>query len=71
MRRHCAEQLKAYPSLYALRWDGKDGNDQLVEWEAYLKSVKNTDSPAGLLELEALADLYHLRVAVCCPESGK
>eukprot|EP00975_Prorocentrum_lima_P030621 6423898-Prorocentrum_lima.AAC.1 len=71
MKRHCGEQLGKYPQYYATRWDGKDGNEQTVEWSKYVKSVKNADFPAGLLELEALADLYHLRVAVCCPESGK
>eukprot|EP00975_Prorocentrum_lima_P058726 12314776-Prorocentrum_lima.AAC.1 len=44
---------------------------QALSWDAYLSSVLEEDTPAGLFELEALTQRFYLRAAMCCPETQK
>eukprot|EP00975_Prorocentrum_lima_P064135 12895678-Prorocentrum_lima.AAC.1 len=64
LRRYCAEQLHTGRNIAWPRWDGMDGfGKQAPSWDAYLSSVLEEDTPAGLFELEALTHRFHLRVA--------
>eukprot|EP00975_Prorocentrum_lima_P063776 12893572-Prorocentrum_lima.AAC.1 len=70
LRRHCVEQLQACRNTFWPRWDGMDGfGRQALSWDTYLTSVLEEDIPAGLFELEALTQRFHLRAVVCCPEA--
>eukprot|EP00975_Prorocentrum_lima_P061492 12880200-Prorocentrum_lima.AAC.1 len=59
------------PDYYWNRWDGLDGfGNSMTNWSTFVDKVE-TDMPAGLLELEALAHALYLRIAVCCPTSSR
>eukprot|EP00975_Prorocentrum_lima_P046691 9759581-Prorocentrum_lima.AAC.1 len=65
--RTCADQFRKTPDYYWNRWDGLDGfGERMTGWSDFVHKVEKEDMPAGLLELEALAQALHLRIAVCC-----
>eukprot|EP00975_Prorocentrum_lima_P063828 12893882-Prorocentrum_lima.AAC.1 len=57
LRELCGEQFLKWPDYYWDRWDGLDGfGVTLPTWIDYVRKLEHTDMPAGLLELEALAE---------------
>eukprot|EP00975_Prorocentrum_lima_P009577 2039658-Prorocentrum_lima.AAC.1 len=64
LRELCGEQFLKWPDYYRDRWAGLDGFGRaLPTWIDFVRKVEQTDMPAGLLELEAIAERMHLRIA--------
>eukprot|EP00975_Prorocentrum_lima_P039680 8339267-Prorocentrum_lima.AAC.1 len=56
LRRLCAEELAGTQDYYTKKWDGLDGfGNSMQDWDDFTDKIV-TDMPAGLLEVEALAN---------------